>query len=66
LFLGRVWLRRHLGRSNLWLTEIYIEALLVDEELPDRIWKAWDQGEIDDSAAMLAWWFIVQRPLCTQ
>jgi len=26
------------------LTEIYIEALLVDEELADQVWKAWDSG----------------------
>jgi len=24
------------------LTEIYIEALLVDEELADQVWEAWD------------------------
>ena len=41
------------------LTEIYIEALLVDEELADQTWAAWDAGEIDDSVAALAWWFIV-------
>ncbi len=42
---------------NLWaahrqamLTEIYIEALLVDEELADQVWEAWDVGEIDDFA----------------
>ncbi len=29
------------------LTEIYIEALLVDEELADQVWKAWNAGEID-------------------
>jgi len=45
------------------LTEIYIEALLVDEELADQVWKLWDLGEIDDQVASLAWWFIVQRPL---
>ena len=28
------------------LTEIYIEALLVDEELADQVWEAWDKGEI--------------------
>jgi len=28
------------------LTEIYIEALLVDEELADQFWEAWDKGEI--------------------
>ena len=25
---------------------IYIEALLVDEELADQVWEAWDKGEI--------------------
>ncbi len=33
------------------LAEIYIEALLVDEELADQVWEAWDKGEIDDLAA---------------
>jgi hypothetical protein len=26
------------------LTEIYIEALLDDEELADQVWEAWDKG----------------------
>ena len=25
-------------------TEIYVEALLVDEELADQVWEAWDKG----------------------
>ncbi len=29
------------------LAEIYIEALLIDEELADQVWEAWDKGEID-------------------
>ncbi len=37
------------------LTELYIEALLVDEELADQVWNAWDAGEIDDLGAALAW-----------
>ncbi len=37
------------------LTEIYIEALLVDEELADQVWEAWDKGKIDDQVAWLAW-----------
>ena len=37
------------------LTEIYIEALLVDEELADRVWEAWDAGEIDEATAYLMW-----------
>ena len=34
------------------LTEIYIEALLVDEDLADQVW---DAGEINDLEAWLAW-----------
>ena len=45
------------------LTEIYIEALLVDEELADQVWEA--QGEIDDEVACIAWMLIVERPLST-
>ncbi len=41
------------------LTEAYIEALLVDEELADQVWKAWDTGEIDDVVAFWAWWIVV-------
>ncbi len=40
------------------LTEIYIEALLVDEELGDQVWEAWDAGEIDDQIAWIAWLLI--------
>ena len=35
------------------LTEIYIEALLVDEELADQVWEAWNAGLIPDEVA--AW-----------
>ncbi len=41
--------------STAILTEIYIEALLVDEELADQVWAAWDKGVIDDLVAWLAW-----------
>ena len=37
------------------LTEICIEALLVNEELADQVWEAWDAGEIDDLLAFIAW-----------
>ena len=43
------------------LTEICIEALLVDEELADQVWEAWDKGEIDEATAALAWWSIAQQ-----
>ena len=36
-------------------TDIYIEALLVDEKLADQVWKAW---EIDDLTALWAWWWM--------
>ncbi len=45
------------------LTEIYIEALLVDEELADQVWEA---DETDDQVAWLAWWLIVERPVYTR
>jgi hypothetical protein len=38
------------------LTELYIEALLVDEELADMVWKAWNAGLISDEMAAIAWW----------
>ena len=41
------------------LTEICIEALLVDEELADQVWEALDARKIDASVAALAWWLIV-------
>ncbi len=37
------------------LTRLYIEALLVDEELPDQVWEVWDTGEVDDLVAFAAW-----------
>ncbi len=40
------------------LSEIYIEALLVDEELADQVWEAWDGGAIDNQTASLAWLLI--------
>ena len=45
------------------LTEIYIEALLVDEELADQVWEAWDTGEIDHITAHLAWWRVANSAI---
>ncbi len=45
------------------LTEIYIEALLVDGELADQVWEAWDKREIDDAIACAAWIMIAGRCL---
>ena len=40
------------------LTEIYIEALLVDEGLADQVWEGWSDGAISDFWAAWAWWSI--------
>ena len=40
------------------LTEIYIEALLVDENLADQVWELWDAGAITDEMAGRAWWLM--------
>ncbi len=39
-------------------TEMSVEALLVDKELADQVWEAWDKGEIDDQCAAIAWLLI--------
>ncbi len=40
------------------LTEIYIKAVLVAEELADQVWEAWDAGEADDETTCIAWMLI--------
>ena len=40
------------------LAEIYIAALLVDEELADQVWELWNAGVITDDLAA-AWWCIL-------
>ena len=42
------------------LTEVYIEALLVDEDLADGMWELWESGEISSITALFAWLLIVQ------
>ena len=34
------------------LAHLYIKALLVNKELADQVWEAWDKGEIDDQIAL--------------
>ena len=36
-------------------TDLYIEALLVNEELADQVWELWDVGMIPDELAEVAW-----------
>ncbi len=51
------------GHPQAILTKIYIEALLVDEELADQVWKGWDSGEADDEIACIAWMLIIKQTL---
>jgi len=43
------------------LTGLYIKALLLDEELADQVWEAWDAGDIDDLGACIAWLLVATR-----
>ena len=38
------------------LAELYIEALLMDEEAADEVWELWNAGIISDELAAWAWW----------
>ena len=39
------------------LTEIYIQALLIDEEQADQVWDACIAEKLTDGAAYIAWLF---------
>jgi len=43
------------------LTEIYIKALLVDEELADQVWEAWFAGVITNDLAAIAWCILAAK-----
>jgi len=51
------------GHSQAMLTEIYIEALLVDEELADQVWQMWTSGQISDDVATIGWVLIASQTL---
>jgi len=40
------------------LVELYIEALLADEEAADAVWEAWWDSEISDTVAAEVWWLV--------
>ncbi len=44
------------GHPQAIFTETYIEALLINEDLADEVWEAWNKGKIDDQVACLTWW----------
>ena len=37
------------------LTENYIEALLVDEDLAEQVWNLWNMYAIDEEVVLIAW-----------
>ncbi len=41
------------------LTELYIEALLVDGELADSVWEAWFADETSTETASMMWWWLI-------
>ena len=40
------------------LTEIYIEALLADDEMADQVLEMWSAERLIDGAAFIAWLLI--------
>ena len=46
------------------LTDAYIEALLVDKDLADRVWELWDRRVIDDELAAIAWLLLADSFSC--
>lgn len=42
------------------LTESYIEALLVDEDLVDQVWELWLVGLMPNELAAIAWLLLTQ------
>ncbi len=53
------------GHHQTMLTEIYVEALLVDEELADQVWEEWEAGEIDEPTAFLMWVLVAYSDFMT-
>ena len=45
------------------LTEIYIEALLVNEKAADAVWEPWYAGLLSDELAIVYWILISSRVL---
>ncbi len=43
------------------LTELYINALLVDEELADLVWELSEAELIPDDLAAMAWLLVATR-----
>ena len=40
------------------LTDLYVDALLIDSRLAEQVWSLWDAGLISDDLAAIAWWLV--------
>ena len=40
------------------LTQLYIESLIVEQDLADQVWELWNARLISDELAAAAWWLI--------
>ena len=47
-----------MGKSWAMLCRIYVEALLADADVADRVWELWKLGLISDEPAAWAWLLI--------
>jgi len=52
---SRVGNNLRVDHAGFMFTEIYIEALLVDEYLANQVWGLWHEGVITDGLAAWAW-----------
>ncbi len=48
------------GSKDVSTTRLFIEALLVDEELADQVWELWNVGEISEDLAAWAWCILAE------
>ncbi len=46
------------------MLDIYIEALLADEEFADEVWEAWNKGDINDQVAISLWLLVLDDHGC--
>ncbi len=52
--------------ENIWRMNKREGHLLVDEELADQVWEAWDEEEIGYQVAWIAWILLAQGPLAAR
>ncbi len=45
------------------LIKIYVAAPLINGELADQVWEAWDARDIADLKACVAWWSVAAEYL---